>query len=307
MTASAVVFGYHEVGVRCLSVLLAAGIDVKLVLTHEDDAGEHIWFDSVAVLAKAHGITVLTPPEPSSSELQRTVAELAPDFVFSFYYRHLIPDSILAVARRGALNMHGSLLPRYRGRAPVNWAVIRGESQTGASLHYMTSKADAGDLVDQLAVPILPDDSALDVFRKVTWAAELVLWRALPALVAGSAPRAPQDASLASYFGRRSPDHGRIAWHRSAEEIHNLVRGVAPPYPGAFFDFRGQRVKLVKTVRAPERGIAGGAPRLVIAAGACFAICGDGRSLRLLQAEAAGKRIDPLQLVPRDSGETTLA
>ncbi len=129
--------------------------------------------------------------------------------------------------------MHGSLLPRYRGRAPVNWAVLHGERETGATLHYMTEKPDAGDIVAQTRVPILPDDTAREVFDKVTVAAEITLDGVLPALVAGTAPRRPQDLASGSYFGGRRPEDGIIDWSRDAASIHNLVRAVAPPYPGA--------------------------------------------------------------------------
>ncbi len=146
----------------------------------------------------------------------------------------MLKAPLLAAARRGALNMHGSLLPRYRGRAPVNWAVLHGERETGATLHYMTEKPDDGDIVAQTPVPILPDDTAREVFDKVTVAAEIALDRALPALIAGTAPRRPQDPASASYFGGRRPEDGIIDWKRDALSIHNLVRAVAPPYPGAF-------------------------------------------------------------------------
>ena len=172
---TAVVFGYHNVGVRCLSVLLAHGIDVRLVVTHTDNPAETIWFDSVADLARLHGIEVITPADPATPDVLAKVQAAKPEFIFSFYYRHMLPPALLAVAPRGALNMHGSLLPAYRGRVPVNWAVIRGESRTGASLHYMADKPDAGDMVDQQAVPILPDDTAEQVFDKVCVAAEQVL------------------------------------------------------------------------------------------------------------------------------------
>jgi len=173
MSASAVVFAYHDVGVRCLSVLLAHGIRIPLVVTHRDDPKENIWFGSVEKLAREQDIEVATPDDPS--EVKDVVSRLTPDFLFSFYYRHMLPRELLATARRGAYNVHGSLLPKYRGRVPVNWAVLMGERETGATLHEMVEKPDAGGIVDQMAVPILPDDRALEVFRKVTTAAEIVL------------------------------------------------------------------------------------------------------------------------------------
>jgi len=230
---TAVVFGYHNVGVRCLRVLLAQGVEVPLVVTHEDAAGEEIWFDSVARHAAWHRIPVLTPQNPNDDETLARVRALAPDFIFSFYYRHMLGAPLLAVPARGAFNMHGSLLPRYRGRVPVNWAVLHGETETGATLHQMLEKPDAGAIVDQQAVPILPDDTAFEVFQKVTVAAEITLHRCLPDLIAGKASLRPQDLRSGSYFGRRTAADGAIDWSAGVRAVHNLVRAVAPPYPGA--------------------------------------------------------------------------
>jgi len=298
MTSGAVVFAYHDVGVRCLSVLLAAGVDVRLVVTHEDDPGESIWFESVAALARSHDLRTIAPQRADTPELAQAVAAAAPDFIFSFYYRYMLPLALLERAKLGALNMHGSLLPRYRGRVPVNWAVLRGESETGATLHYMTAKPDAGDIVDQFAVPILPDDTALAVFRKVTCAAELVLHRSLPDLLAGRAPRRPQDPALASYFGRRRPEDGRIDWTQSAESIHNLVRAVAPPYPGAYFHVGARTIKVLQTVRTDRPRAGTHAPRLIATADACHAVCGDGRTLKVIALESDGVPCAPASLMP---------
>ena len=194
----AVVFAYHNVGYRCLSVLLGQGVEVALVVTHEDNPAENIWFESVAALAQLHGLPVAAPPDPNAEHFVAQVAGLKPDLLFSFYYRLMLGPALLEIPRHGALNMHGSLLPRYRGRVPVNWAVIRGERETGATLHYMVAKPDAGDIVEQQSVPILPDDTALEVFNKVTLAAEIALARVLPALLSGSAPRSDHRISAPS-------------------------------------------------------------------------------------------------------------
>ena len=190
---SAVVFAYHNVGVRCLSVLLAQGLRVALVVTHKDKPGENIWFDSVEALARKHALPAITPEDPNDAAVVARIRALAPDFLFSFYYRNMLGPELLALPRRGAYNMHGSLLPQYRGRVPVNWAVIMGETQTGATLHQMVAKPDAGGIVDQQAVSIGPDDTAAEVFGKVTEAAERVLARALPQLIAGTVRITPQD------------------------------------------------------------------------------------------------------------------
>ncbi|MGH8799312.1 MAG: formyltransferase, partial [Casimicrobiaceae bacterium] len=199
----AVVFAYHNVGVRCLKVLLARGIDIPLVVTHDDEPSETIWFDSVARTAADYRIPAIAPADPNAADAVAQVAAVRPDFIFSFYYRMMLAPALLALAPRGALNMHGSLLPKYRGRAPVNWAILRGETETGATLHHMTDKPDNGDIVAQTAVPILPDDIGSEVFAKVALAAELTLHRALPALLDGSAPRIRQEVARGSYFGAR--------------------------------------------------------------------------------------------------------
>lgn len=245
--SSAVVFAYHNVGVRCLRVLLAAGVEVRLVVTHDDNPNETIWFDSVRTLCAENDIPYITPANPNTPEVEAQVAALAADFLFSFYYRNMLKAPLLQSAKRGAYNMHGSLLPQYRGRVPVNWAVLRGARESGATLHQMTIKPDNGAIVDQFAVPILPDDTAHEVFAKVVVAAELCLLRALPKLIAGSAEHRPQDLSQGAYFGGRRPEDGRIDWRQNARQIHNLVRAVSRPYPGAFSDFPSGRLLLWRT------------------------------------------------------------
>jgi methionyl-tRNA formyltransferase len=199
----------------------------------------------------------------------------------------------LAVPRRGALNMHGSLLPKYRGRAPVHWAIIHGETETGASLHYMVEKPDAGALVDRQAVPIGDNDTALEVSLKVAEAAVQVLRRSLPALIAGTAPARALDLRGGSYFGRRRPEDGRIDWRRGARAIHDLVRAVAPPFPGAFTEVNGCRLVLAETrVDAEPARYAESAPCLYAAAGAWYADCVDGGRLKIVRlCSAAGEPV----------------
>ncbi len=290
--ARAVVFGYHDVGVRCLQALLSARVEVPLVVTVADDPLENRWFASVAEVARGYGIEVIVPERPEATCLVERLATLAPDFLFSFYYRALLPADVLGCARRGAFNMHGSLLPKYRGRAPVNWAIVNGERETGATLHEMVARADAGDIVDQMAVPILADDDAREVYAKVTVAAEIVLVRSLPGLLAGTAPRRAQPIVAGQYFGRRRPEDGRIDWNWPAERIHNLVRAVAPPFPGAFTEIDHQRVWIHRTRVESSRRDATGTPRLYGCDGVCYAACGQG-TLRIL---AAADQRGPLDL-----------
>ncbi|MBU9646995.1 formyltransferase [Burkholderia gladioli] len=288
MKPRAVVFAYHNVGVRCLQVLLARGVEVALVVTHEDSPSENIWFGSVASVAREHGIAVITPADPAGAELREAVAAAQPDFIFSFYYRHMLPVALLALAARGAYNMHGSLLPKYRGRVPTNWAVLRGETETGATLHEMAAKPDAGAILGQTAVPILPDDTAAQVFDKVTVAAEQTLWRVLPALLAGEAPHLPNDLSQGSYFRGRKPEDGRLDWSKPAAEVYNLIRAVAPPYPGAFTELHGRRFVVARArLAAPGSPAAQAArdlpPGLHVSDNALFGVCGDSRAVSILE------------------------
>jgi methionyl-tRNA formyltransferase len=286
MSSSAIVFAYHNVGVRCLSVLLAQSVDVKLVVTHRDNPKETIWFDSVAKLAALHGIPIITPDNPNTPEVIEQIRSLQPDFFFSFYYRELLKRELLEIPKRGALNMHGSLLPKYRGRVPVNWAIIHGETYTGSTLHYMTEKPDNGDIVSQIAVPILPNDTGLQVFQKVTVAAEVALNDVLPALLAGNAPRMKQDLSKGAYFGGRKPEDGVIDWSKSAQEIHNLVRAVAPPYPGATTMLMGKPMRILQTLVTKCR-LVGKTPAFYVKEGKAYAICGSDL-LRVVRFELDG-------------------
>ena len=244
-SASAVVFAYHDIGVRCLEALIELGVDIRLVVSHEDNESERIWFASVRDVAKRNGILVITPDSPNTPEVIKQVAGCRPDFIFSFYYRHMLAAELLKIPSRGAFNVHGSLLPDYRGRVPVNWAIIHGERQCGVSLHRMEIKPDAGNLLAQQAVPILGNDTAFDVFQKLKCVAESMLIDIVPELIAGTVIEKPLDLAKGSYFSGRKPEDGRIDWNLPAEDIHNLVRAVAPPYPGAFFDIGQHRIEIL--------------------------------------------------------------
>lgn len=288
MKLQAVVFAYHNVGVTGIECLLHAGFDIKLVVTHPDDPQENIWFGSVAELANKHRIPVITPENPNQVDVVKHIAGLQPQWFFSFYYRHMLSPELLAIPRQGAYNLHGSLLPKYRGRAPVNWAVLHGESTTGVSLHQMVEKPDAGSLIDQEAVAILPNDTAHDVFLKLTPAAKTLLDRCLPLLIDGKIEPKPLDLKLGSYFGGRKPEHGRIDWRQSAWNIHNLVRAVAPPYPGAFFDVNDKRFFLLGSHYSDETAVHSGKTCIYWEDGHFYADCIDGKRFRIEQLSCKG-------------------
>jgi len=280
----AVVFAYHDVGVNCLKALIAAGIQIDLVITHQDDPNENVWFGSVAKLCEDKKIPYITPNANQLIDLVPQIQKLAPDYLFSFYYRHMIPAELLACAKIAALNMHGSLLPKYRGRAPVNWAILHGETETGATLHVMEVKPDAGDIVGQSAVSIGPDETATEVFGKVSQAAVTVMNQLLPELVQGRIPRKPNNLAQGSYFGGRKPADGQILWHQTAQQVHNLVRAVAPPYPGAFTDWQGQRRIVARTsLKGPFPGqLDLQVPGIQVVDNQVFGVCGDQKAVAIL-------------------------
>jgi methionyl-tRNA formyltransferase len=246
---------------------------VPLVVTHKDDPNEARWYGSVFEFSKEHHLHVLADPPIETLDVGN------PDLIFSFYYRSMLPMSLLKRARLGAFNMHGSLLPKFRGRAPLNWAIVKGETETGATLHEMLEKPDAGRIVDQQAVPIGADETAVEVFRKLADAAETVLKRNIQNLVAGKPTLHHNDLSKGSYYGRRTPEDGRIDWSKSALEIHNLVRAVAPPFPGAFSgSLRINRTKIEENRKPAALGP-------YQEGGEWFAGCGDGKVLRLLEVQ----------------------
>jgi len=238
----AVVCAYGEVGHACLRALLDRGATIGLVVTHDDSPTENIWYSSVRALAVSAGVPVVTTEDVDSTDVVAAVRAASPEYLFSFYFRKMIGPTLLAVPRVAALNLHGSLLPRYRGRAPVNWVLIHGETETGVTLHHMDERPDHGDIVAQRRVAITREDDALSLTRKLAREGARLIGEMYPLLAAGAPPRTPQDHARATSFGRRRPEDGRIDWRRSAEEIRNLVRAVSDPWPGAFAVFGGRKL-----------------------------------------------------------------
>jgi methionyl-tRNA formyltransferase len=230
----AVVFAYHNMGIAGLNALFKHGIDIEAIFTHEDDPDENCWFGSVKKWAEQKNITVYTIEDVNSPKWITKIAAVKPDIIFSFYYRKMICRKIIDLPRIGAFNLHGSLLPAYRGRCPVNWVIINGEAQTGVTLHYMIDKPDAGDIVGQKAVEIKLSDTAKTLYDKLCRAAKDLLNELLPLIKKGEIPRQKQDLKAGSYYGGRRPEDGRIDWNKSAQDIYNLIRAVTEPYPGAF-------------------------------------------------------------------------
>lgn len=280
-----IVFAYHDIGCAGIRALLNAGIEIQAVFTHRDDPSENQFFESVSELCAEHGLTVFAPDDVNHPLWAARIKELAPDFIFSFYYRQLIDDTILDSAAYGAFNLHGSLLPAYRGRAPVNWALANGEKSTGVTLHKMVAQPDAGPIVAQESVSIEPTDTALTLHHKLRGAATVLLERTLPAFLDNKVTLTPQDDSQASYFGRRTPADGYLDWNRSAQELDCLVRAVTKPYPGAF-TYAGER-KLLVWQSKPNDESHDATPGTILATSPLKVACGKG-TLSIISGQADG-------------------
>jgi len=284
-------FGYSEVGYSCLDVLLGRGDHIVALITHEDNPVEKIWFKTPALAAREHGVPVHTPDSVNTPEWLARISDMRPDLILSVYYRNMIAQSVLDIAPFGAFNMHGSLLPKYRGRAPINWAVLHGESKIGMTLHRMVKRPDAGEIIDQEGVTISPDDTAEQAFRKVLPCARMVLARQIDRLLSGTANGTPQVESDATYFGGRKPEDGRIDWSRPSLEIFNLIRAVTDPYPGAFTDVADAR--LMVWWASPLSGQSG-RPGEILSTNPLVIATGDG-ALQLIRTEWRGAPVPAIK------------
>ena len=282
----AVVLAYHEIGYVCLEELLASRIEVAALFTHKDDPTEEIWFRTPRGLAEKHGIPVFDPESVASPEWIDRIRSYAPDYLFSFYYRNMLPKGVLDIPKNAAMNLHGSLLPRFRGRCPVNWVLIEGEKRTGVTLHLMEVKPDSGAIVAQEEVEIAFEDTAHTLALKLATAAARLMRGVMPLLESGTFRRRPQEGP-SSYYGGRNPEDGIIDWTKSAERLYNLVRAVTHPYPGAFTFLDG--VKLLVWKALPQEGDSEGPAGLVVSADPFLVKCGRGL-LRLDSVELEGEK-----------------
>ena len=272
MSAKTVVFAYHDIGCAGIEALLDSGYDIAAVFTHADDPKENAFYASVAQLCANKGIPVHAPEDANHPLWIERIAKLDPDYIFSFYYRNLLSEPLLALAKKGAFNLHGSLLPRYRGRAPANWVLVNGETETGVTLHRMVKRADAGGIVAQQRVAIERSDTGLTLHAKLRTAAADLLRDTLPAMLQGKISETAQDESKATVFGRRSAADGKLVWAKPAEELFNLVRAVTRPYPGAFCAV-GEH-KLIVWSAEVVKGNDGQAPGRVISVDPLRIACG---------------------------------
>ena len=214
--------------------------------------------------AVAAGVDVIRTEDVNGHETVAALRERDPDLVIVVGWTRLLGDELLALPRRGCVGFHASLLPQHRGRAPVNWAILRGETTTGNTMMMLAPGADTGDIVDQRVVPIDLDDTCGSVYRKIAAAGADMLDAHLPSLLDGTVRRRPQDARAGDLLPKRVPEMGAIDWDTSARAVHDWVRAMTAPYPGAFATIDGTRVMVWRT-RAPLTGEPAGDPGRILA------------------------------------------
>ncbi len=231
--------GHGPVGQWAGEAILAAGWNLVFVHAHEPASGD--WQPGLAPLAAAHSIPC-DVELGAGSGLERGLARHTPDLLVSAYCRTILAPEVLQVAPLGGVNLHGSLLPHYRGRAPVNWMVLAGEQAGGVSLHKLTRRVDRGPLLGQRRFPIGAQETAFELLMKVAEQGAQLLMEVLPGYLQGTPAGVPQGAG--TIFGRRTPEDGRLDCRRPAHELFNLIRAVTRPYPGAFVEWRQQRLTI---------------------------------------------------------------
>jgi methionyl-tRNA formyltransferase len=245
-------------GYRFLQKLLALVPDAELfVFSFREEPWEPPFVDDIRTLAESHGHRFFTARNVGSPRW-RSFWETTPlDLMLVVSWRYLIPPEVFRRPRQGTFVWHDSLLPAYRGFSPTVWAILNGEDHTGVTLFEMAEEVDSGDIVDQERVPIGPDDPIRVVMERVTEAYLTLLERNLEALLAGTAPRRPQDPSRATYTCKRLPQDNRIDWKAPTAAVYNLIRAVSAPYPGAYTFLDGRKLIVWAARRLPD------APRYV--------------------------------------------
>ena len=281
-----VFMGTPDFAVPCLQRLLEDGHEVTAVFTQPDKpVGRHAVLTPPPVkqLALSHGIPVYQPTKMRDGTVAALLRELAPDCLVVVAYGRILPQEILDVPPRGCVNIHGSLLPRYRGAAPIQWSVIRGETVTGVTSMFMDAGMDTGDIIDTLTTPIGENETAGELFERLAPLGARLLSTTLAAIADGTVTRRPQNDAEATMAPMLEKAMGRLDLTRPARELHNQVRGMNP-WPGAFCTAGGKTLKIHETRVAAGSGV----PGTLLCADPVTVACGEG-ALQLVTVQPEGK------------------
>ncbi|HOV86315.1 MAG TPA: methionyl-tRNA formyltransferase [Syntrophobacteraceae bacterium] len=250
-----VFLGNHTVGVRALEALLQKD-EVVGVVAHPPDPEDGIRYLSVYDFSRRRGLHAVRK-NGRDPGLEEFVRDCRPDLLWITDYRYLLPQGVLTVAPLGVVNLHPSLLPAYRGRAPINWAILHGERELGLTVHFVDEGMDTGDIIEQVPFFLSENQDVGDALCILYPLYGEITRRVIAHFRKGKVPRRPQDHRRATVFPRRTPEDGLIQWEQRAERIRDLVRAVAPPYPGAFSFCHGRKIRILSAAVRSEEGVHG--------------------------------------------------
>ena len=276
-----------------LNALLDAGYDVAAVFTQPDKPkgrGHKLAFSPVKEIAVAHNIPVYQPTTLKNEEVQQQIREMAPDMIVVVAYGKLLPEAVLNVPPLGCINVHGSLLPKYRGAAPIQWSVLNGDKETGITTMYMAKGMDTGDIILQEKTPIGEDETAAELFDRMAVLGAETLLKTIPLLQAGTAPRIPQNEAEASHVSMLSKEQAQIDFSKTADEVHHFICGMSD-WPCAFTSIGGKRLKVYRSHRTAltSKQSAGS---VVENKKVLTVVCGDGNCVELTEVQYDnGKRM----------------
>ena len=293
MSGLRIVFmGTPDFAVPCLDRLVAERHEVAAVVTQPDrpkGRGQKLAASPVKEAAVGHGLAVLQPESIKTPEFYAAMAALKPDVAVVVAFGQFLPKALLALPPLGCINVHASLLPKYRGAAPIHWAVMNGETLTGVTTMYMDTGMHTGDMIIKAQTPIGPDETTGEVHDRLKALGAETLARTLTLAAAGQAPRTPQDGAAATYAPLLTRAVERIDWDKPARAVHNLVRGLSP-WPGAYCRHGDKLLKVWRSELVPT-ATAGGQPGRVIAADddGAVVVAGTG-AVRLTEVQPENRR-----------------
>ncbi|MCD8383227.1 MAG: methionyl-tRNA formyltransferase [Clostridiales bacterium] len=287
-----VFMGTPEFAVPSLKRLIADGHEIAAVYTQPDkpkNRGMKLTFSPVKEVALAHGIPVVQPQKLREEGALETLAALQPELMVVAAYGKILPRPFFELPPLGCINVHSSLLPKYRGAAPINWAVINGERETGVTIMDIAEALDAGDILSQASTPIDADETAEALHDRLAEMGADLLSETVDRIDAGTVHRIPQDNSLATYAPMLSRELSPIDWNRSARAIHDQVRGLVP-WPATTAQVGGQSFKVFATEVTGDKTDRAGGTLLGTDGHGILMACGDGGVLRITEVQAPGKK-----------------
>lgn len=287
-----VFMGTPDFAVPSLKQLIQDGHEIAGVYTQPDkpkNRGMKLTPPPVKVVAQAHNLPVFQPKTLRDEDVQRELAELAPELVVVAAYGKLLPKAVLELPALGCINVHSSLLPKYRGAAPINWAILNGEQETGVTIMHMAEALDAGDIILQAATPIDQNESVEQLHDRLAEMGAELLSKAVTALAEGTAPRISQDESQYTYAPMLSRELSPVDWSRSALEIHNQIRGLVP-WPATTMELKGTKFKVFASLLTGETAEQPGGTVLGSDKKGIRMVCGDGGVLCITEVQAPGKK-----------------